>query len=514
MSKIISPLVEQSRVLAEMKAAVPEVFDVQGRLVNLVEGQWKYSGNPMPFISPVDGSVLGHLPMLQQERAAKAVKFAAEEAQEWAKVDLQTRKAMVQQAVDALTEHRELIAKLLMWEIGKPWKQALTDIDRCNEGVQWYIDNIEGMMEERTPIGLVSNIASWNYPMSVLMHAVLVQMLAGNAAIAKTPTDGGFMSLSVGFALARRQGLPISLVNGSGGALSEILVRNAAVDCFSFVGGRTTGRNIAAQLYDQNKRYMFEMEGVNTYGIWEFSDWDLLASHIKKGYDYGKQRCTAYVRFVVQRSLFPKFLETYLKAMEGVKVGNPTLVDNPEDELPVLDFGPLVNRKQVEELKSLYYNAQRLGAVPVYEGKLEEDRFLPEQDMSAYMAPCALVNLPRNSDLYYKEPFGPLDTFILVDRVEELVGEMNISNGSLVSAIASDDAELAERLSKEIRAFKVGINGLRSRGDGPEYFGGLGESWKGCFVGGELLVKAVTNGPEGEQLPGIFHDHVLLPEKR
>jgi acyl-CoA reductase-like NAD-dependent aldehyde dehydrogenase len=80
----------------------------------------------------------------------------------------------VTECVGKLREQRELIALLLIWEIGKPYAQALTDIDRCLSGVEWYVDNIERMLGKRTPIGLISNIASWNYPMSVLMHAVLV----------------------------------------------------------------------------------------------------------------------------------------------------------------------------------------------------------------------------------------------------------------------------------------------------------------------------------------------------
>src|SRR5580698_9372677 len=124
---------------------------------------------------------------------------------------------------------------MLMWEIGKPYAQALTDIERCISGVEWYVANIESMLGKRKPLGLISNIASWNYPMSVLMHAVLIQILAGNGAIAKTPSDGGLFTLTLSFAIARRAGLPVSLVSGSGGQLSEALVRNDDVACLSFV---------------------------------------------------------------------------------------------------------------------------------------------------------------------------------------------------------------------------------------------------------------------------------------
>lgn len=76
---------------------------------------------------------------------------------------------------------------------------------------------------------------------SVLMHAVLVQRVAGTAVIAKTPTDGGLFSLTVVFGLARRCGLPVSLVSGAGGELGEALVRNASVDCLAFVGAAAAG---------------------------------------------------------------------------------------------------------------------------------------------------------------------------------------------------------------------------------------------------------------------------------
>ena len=513
MSKIVSPQVEFGGLLSQMKSITPEVFTQDGNFLNLMEDRWQEPGKPRAFTSPVDGSEIGSLPMLDHATAVRAVQFAKQEASAWAAVDLDERKRRVQDCLDQLRQQVDLVGKLLIWEIGKTYKLGFTDIDRAIEGVQWYVDNIEDMLGQRRPLGLVSNIASWNYPFSVLLHAVLVQVLCGNAVIAKTPTDGGFISLSLTFAIARRCGLPVTLVSGPGGELSDVLVKHDAIDCLSFVGGRYNGRNIADALSAHNKRYMLEMEGVNTYGIWDYSDWDSMADQLKKGYDYGKQRCTAYVRFVVERRLFPQFLETYQSAIRSLKVGNPTLVDNADDKLPDLAFGPVIHAQQAQDLDRLYKNALQTGATPIYEGKLDDSLFLPGQDRSAYVAPRALVNLPRQSELYFKEPFGPIDSIVLVDRVEELVGEMNISNGALVAAIASDDEKLARRTAKEVRAFKVGLNKLRSRGDREEVFGGLGESWKGAFVGGKLLVEAVTEGKPGQSVLGNYEEATLLPEK-
>jgi len=88
---------------------------------------------------------------------------------------------------------------------------------------------------------------------------------------------------------------------------------------------------------------------------------------------------------------------------------------------------------------------------------------------------------------------------------------MNVSNGALVATLACDDPATAKRLSADLQAFKVGINKARSRGDRDEVFGGRGASWRGAFVGGALLVHAVTEGPPGERLYGNFPSYSLYP---
>ncbi len=511
---LLFPRAEWPRLLEEVRSTVPEAFYDDGHPLNLSEGSWHRPGHRRPFLSPVDGSLLGAYPMLELDEALAAVDYAAKEAGPWGALPLEQRRDKVADCIQQLRLLTDLLTYLLVWEIGKPVSQARMDVVRCLDGVEWYLGEIGSMVEGRAPIGLVSNIASWNYPMSVLMHAALVQCLAGNAVISKTPSDGGLFTLTVAHAVARRCGLPVSLVSGSGGKLSDALVRNEAVECLAFVGGKSNGRDIAASLYDRDKRYMLEMEGVNALGVWNYSDWNRLAQQIRSGFAYGKQRCTAYIRFVVQRSLFPQFLECYLGAVRSVKIGHPLLVEGRDDPPPGLDFGPLINSKKVEELNVLVSEALGLGAVPLLRGVMDESQFLPRQDTSAYFEPVALLDVPRNCRLYHNEAFGPVDTIVVVDKLEELITEMNVSNGSLVSSIASDDEAIARAVGAETQSFKFGVNKLRSRGDRDEVFGGIGQSWKGCFVGGKHLVHAVTIGPPGERLYGNFPDYILLPDAR
>ena len=527
MALTVAEFARWSSILDRVSRVAPAAFDGE-RLRNLYEGRWQGGGDPSPMTTAVDQSTLGYLSKLDGPTAVRAVQFAAEQHAKWAAVPLPDRKAAVQAAVTAMAEIRDDLALLLAWEIGKPWKLACADVDRALDGVRWYLEQIDGMLArdvegrpfERTPLsGPVSNIASWNYPMSVLVHAELVQLLAGNAVVAKTPTQGGATCLTVAHALMHEAGLPVTLLSGDGATLSDALVRSAEIGALAFVGGRSNGGKVATQLVDTGKRHMLEQEGLNCWGIWNFSDWDGLAAHLRKGYEYAKQRCTAYPRFVVQRELVDAFLATYLPVVAGVRFGHPLAVETAEGtaaetgsgDLPVLDFGPLISAAKAKELRDKVDEALHRGAVPLYRGALQQGRFIPGQDTSGYVAPTTLLAPPGASRLMHEEPFGPVDTIVVVDTEAELLAQMNASNGALVASIACDDTDLAGRLAEHVQAFKVGINKPRSRGDRDEPFGGRGGSWKGAFVGGEHLVHAVTQGPPDELLHGNFPWHNRYP---
>ncbi|MFE6889556.1 aldehyde dehydrogenase family protein [Streptomyces sp. NPDC057694] len=491
--------------------AAPEAFR-DDRVLNLWNGEWQADGRALPATTPVDGSPIAGPPRLDADTAHQAVRASLDQHRAWRHVPLPERRARVAATLDALTQHRELLALLLVWEIGKPWRLAQADVDRAIDGVRWYVDGIDELLSDRTPLaGPVSNIASWNYPMSVLVHAMLVQALAGNAVIAKTPTDGGVSCLTLACALAAREGIPVTLVSGSGGQLSQALVRAPEIGCVSFVGGRDTGAAVATAVADLGKRHILEQEGLNTWGIWNHTDWDGLKAAIPKLFDYGKQRCTAYPRFVVQRDAFDAFLAAYLPAVRTLRVGHPLAVEDAGDPYPRLDFGPLINAAKAKELTDQVSEAIDRGAVPLHRAVPDPDLFLPGQDTSAYVHPVTLLSPPPSSPLHHAEPFGPVDTIVLVDTEAELLAAMNASNGALVATLSTDDEETYERLAPQIRAFKVGHGKPRSRGDRDELFGGFGASWRGAFVGGELLVRAVTQGPTGERLPGNFPEYHLMP---
>src|ERR1700692_2854750 len=131
----VAPIAERKSLQARLRSQAAEAFSGDGRVLNLLEGDWKEPDSGRHYESPIDGSSLGPLPMIELDTAIKAVQFAKSESKQWAKVDLDERRRRVTLCLDGLREQRELIGLLLMWEIGKPYAQAMTDIDRCISGV-------------------------------------------------------------------------------------------------------------------------------------------------------------------------------------------------------------------------------------------------------------------------------------------------------------------------------------------------------------------------------------------
>ena len=162
---------------------------------------------------------------------------------------------------------------------------------------------------------------------------------------------------------------------------------------------------MATPLADLGHRHVLEQEGLNCWGVWEYGDWALLTGQIRKSFDYAKQRCTAYPRFVVQRSLFPEFLTAYLPAVGRCASATPGR-GGPDDPPPDLDFGPLITGAKVKELADQVDEAVAKGGVPLYRGSLDDGLFLPGQDTSGYLAPVAVLGPPRRPRSSTPSPSG------------------------------------------------------------------------------------------------------------
>ena len=147
-------------------SAAPEAFNA-GRLHNLIGGEWQPVGATGEHTTPVDGTQIPGPPRVSPEEAQQAVAYAVGEHKAWGQVGLDERRSRVLAAVDLMAAQRDLLALLLVWEIGKPWRLACADVDRAVwTGCAGTYDQIERQLADsagtlRRPLpGPVSNIAS------------------------------------------------------------------------------------------------------------------------------------------------------------------------------------------------------------------------------------------------------------------------------------------------------------------------------------------------------------------
>src|SRR5947209_5462354 len=150
--KHIVPGATWQEIYARAQAIAPEAFGPGGHVLNLIGGQWGYPGRGKVYLSPCDGTPLCMYPMVDLDAAKEAVRLAAREHEAWTGVNLDERRVRVTACIEQLREHRDLLAYLLTWEIGKPYGQSLVSVDRCISGVEWYLEVIEENLEGRTPL--------------------------------------------------------------------------------------------------------------------------------------------------------------------------------------------------------------------------------------------------------------------------------------------------------------------------------------------------------------------------
>ena len=146
-TKVLKPGFEWASILKQARTVVPEAFSADGVPLNYLEGNWSSPSHGKHFLSGIDGSLITQFPMIDLPLAKRAVRHGFTQFKEWAKVDLDERRARVTRCLQAMRQHKDLIASLLVWEIGKPFHLAQTDVERCITGVEWYVQNIEPMLQ-------------------------------------------------------------------------------------------------------------------------------------------------------------------------------------------------------------------------------------------------------------------------------------------------------------------------------------------------------------------------------
>ena len=473
------------------------------------------TAGPCPPPAPSTAAPSPARPGWTRATAQQAVRASLDQHRAWRHVPLDERRARVAATLDALTEHRELLALLLVWEIGKPWRLAQADVDRAIDGVRWYVDGIEPMLDGRAPLdGPVVQHRQLELPDERARSRHAGTGTGRQRGHRQDPDRRRRRLPHPGLRARRPRGDPRHpgqrqrrrAVRGAGPRARDRLRLLRRRPRHRRRGGHRRRRpRQAARTRTGGPQHLGHLE---LHGLGRARPPSSPSSSTTASSAAPRTRASSSSARCSTSSWRPTS-----RPSAPLRVGHPLAVEHPDDPLPELDFGPRDQRGQGQGAARpgrRGHRPRRRPAAP--RQRWPTRRFLPGQDTSAYVQPVTLLNPPPSSPLHHAEPFGPVDTIVLVDTEAELLAAMNASQrragrhpvhrrpGDVRPAGPADprvqgrprQAPLARRPRRAVRRASARPGAAPS-------------SAASCWC------APSRRGPAGERLPGNFPEYQLMP---
>jgi acyl-CoA reductase-like NAD-dependent aldehyde dehydrogenase len=408
----------------------------------------------LTVVNPYDQSVFRRIPFESDASLAEKVQTAAAAAARWRRTPLAERVAAVRDGLDYFRTHREAIAAEITAQMGKPITESGNEFGGFFERADHMLAIAEDVLGpeplppregfqrriERVPLGLVLDIAAWNYPLLIAVNVVVPALAAGNGVLlkhsAKTPLCGAHFEK----AFSRLPGLVTHLVLTHDQTLE--MIRNPRVDHVVFTGSVAGGRRVHQAAAGRFIDVGLELGGKDPAYVAEDADLAFSVPQVVEGALYnGGQSCCAIERVYVHRRIYAAFLDQAVDAMARYRPGDPM---DPETTL-----GPLVDRAALDRMDHQVRDALSRGARLLAGG-----RRLAGTDGNFYL-PTLLAEVDDSADVMRAESFGPLLPVCAVDDDREALGRMNASRYGLTASVWTRSRERAEWFAARLEAGTV-----------------------------------------------------------
>jgi succinate-semialdehyde dehydrogenase/glutarate-semialdehyde dehydrogenase len=452
------------------------------------------SGEEMPVVNPATEETIDTVPKGGPEDVDAAVAAAGRAFEEWSKKDPDERAEAMRAGVAAIKGQSKEIAQLLTREQGKPFMEAMGELNHFLHGMSYYADlasKIEGTyanlpstlgtaygMVIKRPIGVVAAITPYNFPLTLMGTKIGPALAAGNTAVVKPAGTTPLATLKV-VSLMQEAGLPpgvLNVVTGPGKELGEALVGHPDVRRVAFTGSTQVGRRVMELAGPQFKRVSVELGGSDPVIVCPDANVDAAVRGINIGRFFNAgQACLAAKRVYVFEEVYDEFMENLVE-----RVGRYELGDGLEKaEKPKIRMGPLNAARHRDTLNEQLQEAVDRGAKVAIGGETPDGK-------GYFFAPTVLENAPHDSRVAREETFGPLLPVFKVGDFEEALRLANDSMYGLGSSIWTYDVRYIHRAAREIEAGMTWVNQLHFGYDELP-FGGVKQSGIGREHGQEAL---------------------------
>jgi len=467
---------------------------------NFIGGEWIAAANAAPDINPSDvGDVVGEYARASRADADMAIAAAKAAFPACGRMTPQARADALKTIGDEVIARRDELGRLLSREEGKPLADGVAEVVRAGQIFSFFAGEALRLVGEkvastrpgvtveitREPVGVVSLITPWNFPIAIPAWKIAPALAYGNCVVFK-PAD---LVSATAHALAEiiaRAAFPagaFNLVMGRGAEIGEALLSHDDVAAVSFTGSAATGRKVAeaAVAAPKMKKLQLEMGGKNPLVVLDDADLELAVEAAANGAFYQTgQRCTASSRLIVTAGIHDRFVEALTAKTKALIV---------DDALkPGTQIGPVVDEAQLDQDLRYLAIGKDEGAKLHWGGeRLNRDK------QGFYLQPALFVGVDNAMRIAREEIFGPVAAIVRVKDYEEALAVANDTPYGLSAGIFTTSLKHATHFQRNSEAGMVMVNVPTAGVDYHVPFGGRKASSYGPREQGGFAVEFYTS---------------------
>ncbi len=417
--------------------------------------------------NPANKEVLAEIEMSSREQIIACVDKAKSVQKKWKQVLLQERLELVGKFRKHIFKQKEIIAKLITNETGKPYVEALAgEIFGVLETCEWLENNAQKILAQKPvdinqifftgkhsyntyePLGVVAIIAPYNYPFSIPVSTILAAIVAGNAIVLK-PSPKAALTGQLIEKLFLETGFPdglIGLVQGDKEEVKTLIETN--IDRVMFTGSVFSGKAIMSLAANKLIPVTLELGGNHAAIVLKDIDVDKAAGAIVwSAFTNTGQACASINRLYVEKDIYEKLVNKIVELTKKLRLGNGLDAN--------IDIGPLIDEHQLNHVQERVDAAVKEGAKILMGGKIRRD--LP--GLSGYFfEPTVLGNVENSMKIVQEEIFGPVLPIVPVVSHLEAVKYANETDYGLAASIWTNDLAVGEKIAKDLHVGIVWIN--------------------------------------------------------
>jgi RHH-type proline utilization regulon transcriptional repressor/proline dehydrogenase/delta 1-pyrroline-5-carboxylate dehydrogenase len=434
--------------------------------------------------------VVGRIGLASIAQADLAVAAAKQAFPGWKHKSATDRGAILRRAAEILESRRAELTAWIVWEVGKPVREADAEVSEAIDFCNYYAKEIERISQPHVrsvpgednfyiyqPRGVTVVISPWNFPLAIALGMSAGALAAGNTVILKPAEQASAIAAKIAEVFASA-GMPAGTFNylpGRGSEIGAHLVKHADVHLIAFTGSQQVGCQIYADAailrpgQKHMKRVIAEMGGKNTIIVDESSDLDqAVVGVMNSAFGYAGQKCSACSRVVVLAAVYETFIKRLVEATRSLVVNDAY---HPDTKV-----GPVIDAAAHAKIRA-YIEKGHASANVALE--------MPAPDRGFYVGPAIVTDVDPESTIAQEEIFGPVLAVIKAESFDRALAIANNTPYALTGGLYSRTPSHIERAYREFEVGNLYVNrGITGALVDRHPFGGFKLSGIGSKAGG------------------------------